>query len=30
MTWVNDYSQLESYARGARAQWGEYLAARPW
>jgi hypothetical protein len=29
-TWVNDYSQLEAYARGARAQWAEYLAARPW
>ncbi len=29
-TWGNDYSQLESYARGARAQWSEYVAARPW
>lgn len=29
-TWRDDYSQLESYARGARAQWGEYVAARPW
>jgi hypothetical protein len=29
-TWGDDYSQLESYARGARAQWPEYLAARPW
>jgi hypothetical protein len=29
-TWRDDYSQLESYAAGARAQWGEYLAARPW
>jgi hypothetical protein len=29
-TWRDDYSQLESYARGARAQWPEYEAARPW
>jgi hypothetical protein len=29
-TWVNDYSQLEAYAQGARAQWPEYAAGRPW
>jgi hypothetical protein len=29
-TWQDDYSQLEAYARGARAQWPEYLSARPW
>jgi hypothetical protein len=29
-TWRDDYSQLENYARGARAQWAEYEAARPW
>jgi hypothetical protein len=29
-TWRDDYSQLESYAQGARSQWSEYLGARPW
>ena len=29
-TWNDDYSQLEAFARGARAQWPEYVAARPW
>ena len=29
-TWKDDYSQLENYAHAARAQWTEYLGARPW
>ncbi len=29
-TWQDDYSQLENYAQGARRQWAEYVAARPW
>jgi hypothetical protein len=29
-TWRDDYSQLENYAKGAHAQWDEYLGARPW
>jgi hypothetical protein len=29
-TWGDDYSQLENYAKGAQAQWAEYLSARPW
>ena len=29
-TWGDDYSQLEPYARAARAQWPKYISARPW
>ena len=29
-TWTDDYSQLEAYAQGARAQWREYVAGQPW
>jgi len=29
-TWQDDYSQLENYARAARAQWPDYLSSRPW
>jgi hypothetical protein len=29
-TWVNDYSQLEPFAKAAKEEWNHYRATRPW
>ncbi len=29
-TWTNDYSQLETFAAAARAEWAKYRSSNPW